>query len=194
MLSLQPPVAPLPGGHEVARLPAPAERAGRMGVVMRDGVLHCRDARLQRVDDGVPESLPGAFRIGSRHRVHPRRRHRRDGDGPRSFNPPGGCALSRACTRADLRAERLPGMTWTPVSGSGPAATHGASPSPSPAGGRTRSGRPRAGSARSPPRPPDPGPSPDSLPGQPASAGGDGCRLCAGTARTDAGMGRIGCP
>ncbi len=86
-----------------------------------DGVRHRCDARREGVEDGILQSLPGPCRTGSPDGIHPGGRGRGDGDGPHP-SIPGGCALSQACTRADLRAERLSRMTGTSASGSGPAA------------------------------------------------------------------------
>ena len=69
-------MASFPRLHEVFRLPAPAERAGVIGVVVPDVALDRRNALVKRVEDSVLQPLPGQLREEPLHGVHPGRRGR----------------------------------------------------------------------------------------------------------------------
>ena len=72
----------LPRFDAVFRLPAPAERAGVVGVVVRDVSLDRCDTRVQRVEDRILQPLPRQFREDPLDGVHPRGRGRRDVECP----------------------------------------------------------------------------------------------------------------
>ena len=67
---------------EVFRLPAPAERTGVVGVVVRDVSLDRRDARVKRVEDRILQPLPRQLREEPLDGVHPRRRGRGEVERP----------------------------------------------------------------------------------------------------------------
>ena len=72
----------LPRFDAVFGIPAPAERTGVVGVVVRNISFDRRDAFLQRVENRILQSLPGELREDPLDGVHPRRRGRRDVEGP----------------------------------------------------------------------------------------------------------------
>ena len=72
----------LPRFDAVFRLPAPAERTGVVGVVVRNISFDRRDAFLQRVENRILQSLPGELREDPLDGVHPRGRGRGDVEGP----------------------------------------------------------------------------------------------------------------
>ena len=72
----------LPRLDEVFGIPAPAERTGVVGVVVRDVSLDRCDTRVQRVEDRILQPLPRQFREDPLDGVHPRRRGRGDVEGP----------------------------------------------------------------------------------------------------------------